>query len=72
MEAEALEEAEAAIEAIVRPLKQSVELLPRAVEVRADGRAAEVREKAGKYANGGLGCPSRGGPPSLDECESRC
>lgn len=33
MEAEALEEAEAAIEAIVRPLKQPVELLPRAAEV---------------------------------------
>ena len=34
MEAEALEEVEAAIEAIVRPLKQPVELLPRAPEVR--------------------------------------
>ena len=33
MEAEALEEAEAAIEAIVRPLRQPVELLPRAPEV---------------------------------------
>lgn len=38
MEAEALEEAEAAIEAIVRPLRQPVELLPRAPEVRKSRR----------------------------------